>query len=230
VPTAQTPQPSPERLRISSLPVLSAPECALWADQVLALRRHWTRRDPHLPFYTLGMAAYLDAVQDDPVLGAPPYHLRPLRQANNALINTHFAPLLARCCQALAGWSGQAVRCLDEQAALPGFHIHLPHPMFAQEVASRHVDLQYQKVFAGQQTRPDQVLTLTLALSLPAGAGLRLWDGNESLYHPYQLGQMALHSGLMPHQAVLHPQGQDVPRIMLQCHALQQDSAWGLYW
>jgi len=215
---------------VSTLPVLSAPECASWTQQVLALRRHWTRRDPHLPFYTLGMAAYLDAVQPDPVLGAPPYHLKPLRQANNALIHSHFAPLLERCCQALAGWSGQAVHCLGEQTALPGFHIHLPHPVFAQEVASRHVDLQFQKVFAGLQPRPDQVLTLTLPVSLPSGAGLQLWDGDEALFYPYQLGQLALHSGLAPHQAVLHPEGGEVPRIMLQCHALQADGGWGIYW
>jgi hypothetical protein len=224
----QAPKASPP---IHAIPVLSAQACEFWADQVLALRPHWTRRDPHLPFYTLGLAAYLDAVRDDPQLGGKrAYHISALRQQNNKLMAEHFSPLLERCCQALAQWTKQTVRCLGEQAALPGFHIHLPHPLFAQEVASRHVDLQFQQVFGLPRPDPDQVLTLTLPVSLPAGAGLRLWAGEASVFHPYQLGHLAVHNGLMPHQAVLHPLGEPVARIMLQCHALQQDGAWGLYW
>lgn len=216
---------------IESLPVLDAPACQFWTDRVLALRPHWTRRDAHLPFYTLGLAAYLDAVRDDPQLGGKrAYHVAALRQENNKLIHTHFAALLAHCCQALAEWSGLAVSCVGGRAALPGFHIHLPHPLFAQEVASRHVDLQFQPVFGIEQPLPGHVLTLTLPVSLPAGAGLWLWTDERAAFHPYQLGHLALHSGLMPHQAVLHPEGQNVPRIMLQCHALLQDGAWGLYW
>lgn len=221
----------PTAAPIESVPVLSAQDCEFWTAAVLALRPHWTRRDPHLPFYTLGLAAYLDAVRDDPQLGGKrAYHLSALRRQNNQLIQTHFAPLLERCCQALALWSGLAVHCLGEPVALPGFHIHLPHPLFAQEVASRHVDLQFRQVFGLDQPDPAQVLTLTLPLSLPAGAGLRLWVGDEPVFHPYQLGHLALHSGLLPHQAVLHPLGEPVPRIMLQCHALLQGGAWGLYW
>jgi hypothetical protein len=218
-------------LAIKSLPVLSEKECQLWVSKVLALRPHWTRRDPHLPFYTLGLAAYLDAVRDDPQLGGKRiYHQAALRQQNNRLIATHFAPLLEQCCQALALAMGQPVSCLDDQAALPGFHIHLPHPLFGKEVASRHVDLQFRQVFGLHQPRSQDVLTITLAMSLPAGAGLRLWAGDQTLFHPYQLGHMSLHDGLMQHQAVLHPLGEPVPRIMLQCHALQRNGAWGLYW
>jgi hypothetical protein len=218
-------------LAVKSLPLLSAQQCELWASKVLALRPHWTRRDPHLPFYTLGLAAYLDAVRDDPQLGGKrAYHLAALRQQNNQLIATHFAPLLEQCCQALALAMGQPVHCLDDEAALPGFHIHLPHPLFGKEVASRHVDLQFRPVFGLNQPHPQDVLTITLALSLPAGAGLRLWVGDEAVFHPYQLGYLALHDGLMPHQAVLHPLGEPVPRIMLQCHGLRREGAWGLYW
>ena len=35
---------------------------------------------------------------------------------------------------------------------------------------------------------------------------------------------------VVPHQAVLHPISEPVPRIMLQCHALLQRGAWGIYW
>lgn len=218
-------------LAVKSLPVLSEEECQRWSSQVLALRPHWTRRDPHLPFYTLGLAAYLDAVRDDPQLGGKrAYHQAALRQQNNQLIAKNFTPLLERCCQALTLAMGQPARCLGDEAALPGFHIHLPHPMFAKEVASRHVDLQFRQVFGLSQPLSQDVLTITVALSLPAGAGLRLWVGDQTLFHSYQLGHMALHDGLKQHQAVLHPLGEPVPRIMLQCHALRREGTWGLYW
>lgn len=216
---------------IRSLPVLDAEECASWARHVLALRTHWTRRDESLPFYTLGLSAYLDAVRDDPQLGGRrAYQIAALRQESNRLIAQHFSPLLERCCRALTESTGLLARCVGEPAALPGFHIHLPHPLFEQEVASRHVDLQFKQVFGVNQPRPDEVLTLTLALSLPVGAGLRLWLDGEPLFHAYQLGHLAVHNGLIPHQAVLHPSGGTVPRIMLQCHGLLRDGTWLLYW
>jgi hypothetical protein len=218
-------------LAIKSLPVLSEKECQLWVSKVLALRPHWTRRDAQLPFYTLGLAAYLDAVKGDPLLGGQQaYHHKVLRQENNRLLHTHFAPLFERCCEALAQWSGLPAACVGEQSALPGFHIHLPHPVFSQAVASRHVDLQFKQVFGLAQPDPGQVLTLTLPVSMPSGAGLNLWPGPEPVFHPYQLGHLSLHDGLMPHQAVLHPLGEPVPRIMLQCHGLRREGAWGLYW
>jgi hypothetical protein len=218
-------------LAIKSLPVLSEKECQLWVSKVLALRPHWTRRDAQLPFYTLGLAAYLDAVKGDPLLGGQQaYHHKVLRQENNRLLHTHFAPLFERCCEALAQWSGLPAACVGEQSALPGFHIHLPHPVFSQAVASRHVDLQFKQVFGLAQPDPGQVLTLTLPVSMPSGAGLNLWPGPEPVFHPYHIGQLTLHSGLVPHQAVLHPNREPVARIMLQCHALLQGGAWVLYW
>ncbi len=214
-----------------TIPVLQAAECRHWADQVQALRPHWTRRDAQLPFYTLGLAAYLDAVHPDPQLGGrPAYRVDALRQWNNRLIDATFAPLLQRCCAAIAQWSGQPTRCAGGQAALPGFHIHLHHPLFTQSVASKHVDLQYRQVFARQTVAPDHLLTFTLAVSLPAGAGLRLWYGEEPVFHAYRLGEMTLHDGLTPHQAVLHPQGDPSPRIMLQGHAIREADEWLLYW
>ena len=216
---------------LTDLPALNAEECAFWTAQVMALRPYWTQRDAQLPFYTLGLAAYLDAVKGDPLLGGhQAYHHKLLRQENNRLLNAHFAPLLQLCCDALAQWSGQPAACVGEQAALPGFHIHLPHPVFAQAVASRHVDLQFKQVFGLAQPDPGQVLTLTLPVSMPTGAGLNLWPSTEHVFHPYQLGQLTLHSGLVPLQAVLHPISEPVPRIMLQCHALLQRGAWGIYW
>jgi hypothetical protein len=41
---------------------------------------------------------------------------------------------------------------------------------------------------------------------------------------------MAVHSGLLAHQAVLFPGAQQPPRIMLQGHALIEGDTLLLYW
>lgn len=216
---------------ITSISVLDTDECRYWAARVVSLRRYWTPRDPQLPFFTLGMAAYLDAVREDPHLGnRAPYRMDALRQWSNRLLESEFGPLLHRCCEAIASWSGHAARCPGGAAALPGFHIHLFHPVFATSVASRHVDLQYRQVFGQPTVAPEHLLTFTLAVSLPVGSGLRVWHGDTPAFHPYHLGQMTLHNGLSPHQAVLHPLVDPTPRIMLQGHALREDDGWLLYW
>ena len=130
-------------------------------------------------------------------------------------------------------WDGR-VNTLAEQAIKPFLGANEMANASAQEVVDKlsrasYVS-QFKQVFGVSQPHPDEVLTLTLALSLPAGAGLRLWVNDEPLFHAYQLGHLVLHNGLMPHQAVLHPLGGTVPRVMLQCHGLLRDGAWVLYW
>jgi hypothetical protein len=41
---------------------------------------------------------------------------------------------------------------------------------------------------------------------------------------------MLVHDGLATHQAVLHPDGEDKPRIMLQGLGLRHDDTLILYW
>ena len=205
--------------------------CQGWASRVLDMREHWTSRHPHYPFHTLGLAAYLDAVgRDRSHTGACLYRSKSLRRHYNGLLRSQFADLLQTGQEALSAELGVPGGYADDRAALPGFHIHLPHPVFSQAVASRHVDLQFKQVFGLAQPDPGQVLTLTLPVSMPSGAGLNLWPGPEPVFHSYHIGQLTLHSGLVPHQAVLHPNREPVARIMLQCHALLQGGAWVLYW
>ena len=116
------------------------------------------------------------------------------------------------------------------QAALPGFHIHLPHPTFAADVASVHRDLQFMKVFPQHTFEPDQVITFTLPLSLPPGSGLKVWEGENVSLHRYRLGQMVVHDGLCQHQAILHPEPSATPRIMLQGHGVCLNDELLLYW
>jgi hypothetical protein len=220
--------PDAGTLPVISLSVLNADECARWTDAVLALKSHWTARDPDLPFFTLGLAAYCDASLEE---AHPPYRVESYRQWNNRLLVKHFGGLLEQCCQALAAATGLPAVCPGGHAAIPGFHIHLPHPVFAHDIASQHVDRQFQRVFAGADPDPSEVLTFTLPISMPTGAALRIWHSEQqpSVY-PYHLGTMMIHSGLSLHQAVINPHGEPVPRIMLQGHGLRREEQWNLYW
>lgn len=221
---------------VVALPALTPQACAPWVDAVMALRRYWTARHADAPFFTLGLAAYLDGVQPDPELGGKtPYHIPALMRQNNQLLAQHFQALLSRCEAVIAQWLQQPCRFSPEDTALPGFHIHLPHPVFREEVASHHCDLQFQAVFKTQRPgvptpAEHPPLTFTLPLSLPPGAGLYRWPEAQRLFVPYRLGEVFIHDGLTPHQAVLHPQGGNTPRVMLQGHAWWRDGAYVLYW
>ena len=206
-------------------------EAKQWAERVLALRRSWTPRNPNAPFFTLGMAAYLDAIHAEAELGhRTAYHARALLSFNNRLLEREFAPLLEACRLHLSHWSGLVAAYEPSRSALPGFHIHLPHQAFSSGVASTHNDLQFQQVFPKAQPTAAEVLTFTVPLSLPPGSGLNLWDGERVQFHSYQVGHVYLHSGLHKHQAVLHPQGGQTPRICLQGHGLISDNRLILYW
>jgi hypothetical protein len=217
---------------VTSLNVLSLDESAGWADEVRSLERFWTRREESVPFFTLGLAAYLDAdLESIGVRSRRPYHLDSFRHWNNRLLRQHFGPLLDRCCNEICAWSGWPAACEDAVAALPGFHIHLPHPAFANEVASRHVDVQFRKVFGIAQPDPGSVMTFTLPVAMPRGAGLRIWEQTgRSSDHAYTIGTLAIHDGLSMHQAILNPHHEPTARIMLQGHGLLTSKGWRLYW
>lgn len=230
---AHTSPPLDTTHALHDLAVLDATACARWRDGVLALRRQWTTRSPHAPFFTLGLAAYLDAIDVLPELqNKSLYQALPLRRQNNRFLREHFEPLLALTKAAIADFTQAPARFDDAGSALPGFHIHLPHTAFADAVASRHLDLQFQRVFPTVTPSAEDLMTFTLPISLPPQAGLRRWLGDDEREEQlaYQVGHLYLHSGLDPHQAILHPQASDTPRIALQGHGLRVDGAWILYW
>jgi hypothetical protein len=217
--------------RISEFKVLETNACAGWAARVMDLRGQWTARSTSLPFFTLGMAAYLDAVPGAASPGGKiPYHATALRRHYNRLLQAQFGPLLGLVCDALGGWAQKNAHCDENSTALPGFHIHLAHPVFTQPVASKHRDLQFHLVFPGRAIEASQVLTFTLPLSLPEGAGMNIWCDDQAHFHAYRLGQVTIHSGLLQHQAVLFPGASQPPRIMLQGHALIEVDSMLLYW
>jgi hypothetical protein len=213
---------------VTQLAALDAHECELWSSEVLRLRPHWTRRHQALPFFTLGLAAYLDFARTSSGPGL--YRSPELRTHYNGLLRRHFGALLELSREVLSTHTGLDARFAPERSSLPGFHVHMPHPVFAGGVASVHRDLQFRDVFPDIPATARDVLTFTLPLSLPAGSGLKLWSGHEEHFRAYRQGWMLVHDGLATHQAVLHPDGEDKPRIMLQGHGLRQDDTLILYW
>lgn len=207
------------------LTVLDVSACEDWVLHVCLLAGRWRRRHVDVPFYTLGQSAYLDAGP------AGDYHDPRARQANNGLLRDCFQPLLGSVADVLRTWSGIPMRLADDEAALPGFHIYLPHPAFAGPVAKRHRDLQYQQAFPGTQVAATDVFSFTLPLSNPPGGGLTLWPdgGDEPVHLPYREGEMLVHGGLSDHRADLACAG-DLERITLQGHGLRRDGHFLLYW
>ncbi len=233
---------------LHSIPVLTDAECARVRLAVLALRPHWTKRIPSLPFYTLGTVSYIDAVGDE-----PPYAT--LVPQGNRVLRLHFGWLYERLLVLLSQALGRPAvfaETTDGPLGLPGFHIHLSDPAFESDIAPVHFDLQYRlHDWRGLSIDRDHPISFTLAIALPQhGGGLRTWDvslterrtradespeelaqGREAVFHAYRCGHLALHSGHLMHQIApgidLQPQDE---RITLQGHGVYADGLWRLYW
>lgn len=226
------------------LELLSRDESRTLDDEIHGLADRWTRRSPELPFFTLGVASYLDAA----ARGAAAY--RELARAGNPLLADHFGRLHERLRARLQEELGAPV-FFHEDFGLPGFHVFGFHESFTQPLASIHFDQQYEHVDFGALGTPSTHLSLTLAVRLPAcGAGLRLWPvfheelaalpsaerkvklaGLEPALHRYTPGHLVVHSGHQLHQIAPAPgmrPGDE--RVTLQAHAARVAAGWLLYW
>jgi hypothetical protein len=226
--------------------LLTAEECAAARAAVHDLRPHWVRREPWVPFFTLGAASYLDARHKR----EENYHA-PARRLN-PLLRERFGWLYDRLADRLSALLGAPV-VYRPGCALPGFHIFQWCAAFEQPFASVHQDLQYELLAWGPDERPDlrNPLSFTLAVALPrTGGGLNVWDvahdeleglpGEERRrliasrrrdYHPYRAGRIAVHSGHKVHQIA---PGRDTvrgeERLTLQGHGVRCSGVWHLYW
>jgi hypothetical protein len=204
--------------------LLDEADCQTWLGRVRQLRSHWRSRHALAPFYTLGLASYMDC---DPAKNI--YHDPAQRRENNQLLDEHFGPLLQLVSATLSAHFGRPAHLTDE-AARPGFHIYLPHFAFGLPVASVHRDLQYRHAFPALIPAEADLFSFTLSLSTPAGSGLNLWPDPAGApdFFPYSNGQLVVHHGLTTHQAVLKCNG-DVDRITLQGHCLMHEGRALLY-
>jgi hypothetical protein len=227
------------------LQLLSGDECAAVRESVLAIREHWTRWYPDLPFFTLGAASYRDAAS----AGLDAY--REKSRLLNPILSERFGWLHERLRAALTSEFGREF-FYDTSFALPGFHVFEFHDSFACPSASVHVDLQFKDLdwSRWQAVDLEDQISLTLAIRLPAGGGgLRLWPvtyaeirdmrtaelqrivAEEPVLHRYREGCLVVHSGYQLHQIAPAPgmrPGDE--RITLQAHALSVDGGYLLYW
>lgn len=230
---------------IARLELLDRDECETARASVFELRDRWLRRDPELPFFTLGAASYLDARPD-------PQNYYSIVRDFNPLLSRRFAWLYEKLAARLAAHWGARVKYAPD-LALPGYHVYLAHPVFEQPVASIHCDTQYQLLDWTRVESADFVnpMSFTLSIALPqCGGGLNIWPqhygelvgrdpgtranntGSRTPdYFPYALGELALHSGHMVHQAApARRLREGDERITLQGHALACGDTWILYW
>lgn len=230
---------------LRTIPFLDEEQAAALRNQIFGLRDHWTQRCPPAPFYTLGVASYLDAAQQ----GGAAYER--MAAKCNPLLQEHFGPLYERLRATLEEQLGRPVSYAKE-FGLPGFHIYLADERFCGPVASVHYDLQYSRLDwsrAGGYVA-NQHVSMTLPIALPAsGAGLFHWpiralnsfanDEERERFHreerrfqPYSAGELVFHSGHMLHQSALMSEatpGGD--RVTLQAHAaLTPSGEYIVYW
>lgn len=244
---------------VLDLPVLSPESAAEAVEAVLALKPHWTPRHPLAPFFTLGAAAYLDAVRGLDAYAA-------LARRTNPLLEERFAGLYEHLAVVLEETLGEPV-AVTRRLALPGFHVYEPFFAFAGSVASLHWDRQQVLLPWPESRVPEAVLSLTLPLSVPTGrgqdggCGLDLWawrypseaetrtavlrdPGRPERTLDYRAGSAILHDGQNLHRARLMPTdeaagnepagngaaGEPRPRVTLQAHLAWSARRWELYW
>lgn len=231
---------------VQNSPLLTAAECTRVAATIHELRSHWVQRHPVVPFFTLGVASYLDATRDAELRYHEPAY------GMNTVLAANFSWLYLRLLDHLTQLLGERV-VYRPSCALPGFHVALWAPASKSVEASIHQDLQYQLLDWNPTEHPDfsRPLSFTLAIALPqSGGGLNVWDiSHDELeglspeerqrkflaatmqYHPYQVGSIAVHSGHKVHQiATTHKEQVGDERITLQGHGIHCEGGWQLYW
>ncbi|MGD1909807.1 MAG: hypothetical protein ACFB2X_02745 [Rivularia sp. (in: cyanobacteria)] len=230
---------------VSTIDLLTEEECLKIRSVVDNLQEYWVQRAPDLPFYSLGAASYLDAVEDNAI-----YYQKV--KLYNPILSDNFDWLYQKLAQKLSSILDDPV-IFQETLALPGFHIFKAHKAFEQPMASTHRDLQYKLLNWEEPEKIDfnNTLSLTLAIALPHdGGGLLTWDlhhdnmqtiTNEQInsiiaqgakhYHPYEIGKFVLHSGHEVHQIAPGQNLQPLDeRITLQGHCLRTQDSWWFYW
>jgi hypothetical protein len=230
-------------------PILDPAECERTRMLVHRLRPYWVQRAP-LPFFTLGAATYMDAVE------GRHQAYRAAAGRLNQVLSEHFEWLYGRVHGALASILQGNVTAAPG-LALPGFHIFLTHPAFAQPLASVHLDLQYREHDWTCLGEPDftRPVSFTLAIAIPAaGSGLYVWPqtlaevqtmhagqehaatenatrSQQPRLVPYSAGAIVVHDGHVPHQIAPPPRiGPGDERITLQGHAVRCGDTWYTYW
>lgn len=231
--------------KINSINVLNQQECQEVRSVVHEFKDLWIKRNPYVPFYTLGTASYLDAAEDQQKYYQLAQQYNPILRDRLEWLYQKVAKSLTQLLNAPTNYS--------HSLAIPGFHVFLSSKIFEQPVSSVHTDLQYQLVDweSSDKINFDDALSFTLAICLPKfGGGLNVWDvdhqeineipkselgelikSRKKSFYPYQIGHLIIHSGHTLHQIAPAQNIQfDDERITLQGHSVFSQGAWQLYW
>ena len=212
--------------------MLTDEQCEQILLQVLLLKIYWLRRHAKVPFYTLGLASYLDKFGNLQELSEFPYTDDNIKRENQLLLH-YFGELYQLVKECLTQLLQVDVTFQMQSLALPGFHIYEPHVIFKQSIAHIHKDLQFKALFK-QDEANENTFSFTLPITVPEGSGLNFFSDKRpqkvEAFVAYQPGVMVLHSGLKTHQAVINCYEDDVERITLQGHGFRHNKRLTLYW
>jgi hypothetical protein len=213
--------------------------------RIFALRPWWTERGgPN--FHTLGHALYQDGGDRDGLTARV--------DASNALLREYFGEVLEELRKYIAVEVNGEARW-RQGLPLPGFHIFAAGALAVGEsLLQPHFDLQYE--YGGFTAPPsERVISVTVPVKLPVGgASLDYWpidletfsdlvregsiSGTEDVRREvpprqawYEEGRPCLQRGLPLHRiGASRSVDPGDYRITLQCHAVQEDGAWIVYW
>lgn len=241
------------RARIESVDFLTIDECGTVERVVRRLEPLWEPRRKSgsegtitHPFYTLGVASYIDAVTHDKDTN----YFGRARELNSVL-RAELSFLYDKLTATLSGCLGGPVS-FASGLALPGFHIFPTERGVHYPEVELHLDLQYKYI---PWERPEEIdfrnpVSFTVPISLPdEGGGLNVCDltaasimllGDEERgsaldhkirYIPYEMGRMMIQRGLLLHGVAKRRNiNSQTDRITFQGHAVLRRDTWQLYW
>ena len=196
-------------------------DCKQVADNVRGLGRmgKWESRSDEFPFFTLGKSAYLDGNSGTYYKGADGMNLTLFRT-----FNSFYKEVAGKLSTFLGEWV-----VFNPKLALPGFHIFPADPKLLSVSGNWHLDSPHETLGIGDK----DVHAFTIAVEMPTGGGGMdfRFGGDEDQYVEYNVGEMFIHSGMVPHRIASYRQYVEGDcRITLQGHIVRDGKDLIMFW
>ena len=196
-------------------------DCKQVADNVKDLGRigKWEGRSNEFPFFTLGKSAYLDGNSETYYQGA---------ESMNLIMFQLFRDLYKEVAGKLSDHLGEWV-VFNPKLALPGFHIFPADPKLLSVSGNWHLDSPHETLGLGDK----DAHAFTIAVEMPTGGGGMdfRFGGDEDQYVEYNVGEMFIHSGAVPHRIASYRQYVEGDcRITLQGHIVRDGKDLIMFW
>jgi hypothetical protein len=196
-------------------------DCKQVSDNVRGLGRmgKWESRSDEFPFYTLGKSAYLDGNSGTYYQGADGMNLTLFRT-----FNSFYKEVAGKLSTFLGEWV-----VFNPKLALPGFHIFPADPKLLSVSGNWHLDSPHETLGIGDK----DVHAFTIAVEMPTGGGGMdfRFGGDEDQYVEYNVGEMFIHSGAVPHRIASYRQYVEGDcRITLQGHIVRDGKDLIAFW